>query len=378
MATNGVKMESGQPLEGRLVLDLTQGIAGPYAARLMAEHGARVIKVEPPSGDWIRQIGADAAGVSPNYLYYNLGKESVTLDLKAPEDAATAMAIATRADVVMESARPGVTERRGLGHDAVRARNPRVIYLSVSGYGLVGPRSADPLTDTVAQAWSGMMSANHAPDGTPHRMHTSIIDAITGLYAFQAVTMALMAGGGPKRLDVSLMQAAAAALGPRVVEFAHFGRTPPSYNAPAGSYRTRDGWVAITLVRESHFELLAKALGRPELACDPRFATFAKRAGNLEALTATMSEILAARTTADWLAIFQKEGVVAGPINDFGAWLADSHVVESRAAPVTEVGSDLALPTPRTPGRTAFDRPAPAQGADTDRILAEFATKGAT
>ena len=368
-----------RPLSGRLALDLTQGIAGPYAGRLLAEHGCRVIKVEPPEGDWIRQIGSGPGGTSVNFLYYNLGKESVTLDLKAPAGIAAALAIAERADVVLESARPGVMDRLGLGFEAVKARNSRVIYLSVSGFGLTGPRARDPMTDTVAQAYSGMMSINKGADGVPHKIQTTIVDAITGLYAFQAVSMALMAGGPgggpPRRLDVSLMQSAAAVMGPKVMEFAHHGFTPATPNAPAGSYRTADGWIAITLVRESHFVSMAAALGRPELSSDPRFATFAARLENLDALTDIVSDALAQRTTAEWLAVFTEKGVLASPINDFGDWLAEPHVIESGAAPLTPVAPGFDSPTPRTPGRAPFVAPAPAAGADTDRVLAEFAVK---
>jgi CoA:oxalate CoA-transferase len=363
------------PLSGRLALDLTQGIAGPYAGRLLAEHGCRVIKVEPPDGDWIRQIGSGPGGTSINFLYYNLGKESVTLDLKTASGVGAALAIAERADVVLESARPGAMERLGLGFDAVKARNARVVYLSVSGFGLTGRRARDPMTDTVAQAYSGMMSINKGTDGVPHKIQTTVVDAITGLYAFQAVSMALMAGGPARRLDVSLMQSAAAIMGPKVMEFAHHGFTPATPNAPAGSYRTADGWVAITLVRESHFVGMAAAVGRPELSDDPRFATFAARLANLDALVAILSEVLAGRTTADWLAIFAEKGVLASSINDFGDWLAEPHVIESGAAPVTAVGEGAESPTPRTPGRAAFQAPAPAAGADTDRVLAEFAVR---
>lgn len=360
------------PLSGRLALDLTQGIAGPYAGRLLAEHGCRVIKVEPPEGDWIRQIGSGPGGTSVNFLYYNLGKESVTLDLKAPAGVAAGLAIAGRADVVLESARPGVMDRLGLGFDAVRALNHRVVYLSVSGFGLTGPRARDPMTDTIAQAYSGMMSINKGADGVPHKIQTTIVDAITGLYAFQAVSMALMAGGPARRLDVSLMQSAAAIMGPKVMEFAHHGHMPATPNAPAGSYRTADGWIAITLVRESHFVSMAAALGRPELSSDPRFATFAARLRNLDALVATLAQVLAAKSTDEWLAIFAERGVLASPINDFGDWLAEPHVIDSGAAPVTRVGPGAESPTPRTPGRAPFLAPAPAAGSDTDRVLAEF------
>ena len=375
MSETPVARPLSAPLSGRLALDLTQGIAGPYAGRLLAEHGCRVIKIEPPEGDWIRQIGSGPGGTSVNFLYYNLGKESVTLDLKTAQGVSAALAIAERADVVLESARPGVMDRLGLGFEAVKARNPRIVYLSVSGFGLAGPRASDPMTDTVAQAWSGMMSINKGADGVPHKIQTTIVDAITGLYAFQAVGMALMAGGPARRLDVSLMQSAAAIMGPKVMEFAHHGFTPATPNAPAGSYCTADGWIAVTLVRESHFVSIAAAIGRPDLSDDPRFATFAARLQNLDALVAILSEVLAAKTTADWLAVFAERGVLASPINDFGAWLAEPHVIESGAAPVTAVGPGVQSPTPHTPSRAPFVAPAPAAGADTERVLAEFTVK---
>lgn len=367
--------EADLPLKGRLALDLTQGIAGPYAGRLLAEHGCRVIKVEPPEGDWVRQIGSGPGGTSVNFLYYNLGKESVTLDLKTPGGLAAALAIAERADVVLESARPGVMDRLGIGFDAVSSRNPRVVYLSVSGFGLTGPRAKDPMTDTVAQAFSGMMSINRGADGVPHKIQTTMVDAITGLYAFQAVSMALVGGGPARRLDVSLMQSAAAIMGPKVMEFAHHGHTPATPNAPAGSYPTADGWIAITLVREVHFVRMAAALGRPELSSDPRFATFATRLENLDALVAILTDVLAERTTAEWLQVFAAADVLASPVNDFGDWLAEPQVTGSSAAPVVPVGPGIESPAPRTPGRSAFAHAAPAPGADTERVLQEFSVE---
>lgn len=364
-------MKAGLPLDGRIALDLTQGIAGPYAGRLLAEYGCRVIKVEPPGGDWVRDIGS-GPGTSVNFLYYNLGKESVTLDLKTAEGVSAALAIAERADVVLESGRPGVMDRLGLGFDAVRARNPRFVYLSVSGFGLEGPRAQDPLTDMVAQAFSGMMSVNRGADGVPHRIQTTIVDAMTGLFAFQAVAMALMAGGPARRVDVSLMQSAAAILGPKVMEFAHHGHTPSVPNPPAGSYRTADGWICVTLVREHHFVRLAAAIGRPELSDDPRFCSFAARTGNLDEITGIIAGALEGRTTAKWLEAFDAEGVLASPINDFGDWLADPQVTGSGAAPVIAAGPGAGLPAPRTPGCPPLARPAPEAGADTERVLAEF------
>ncbi|MFK7941599.1 MAG: CaiB/BaiF CoA transferase family protein, partial [Paracoccaceae bacterium] len=368
----GVMMQAAQPFAGRLVLDISQGIAGPYCGRLMAEHGARVIKIEPPAGDWIRKIGGGPSGQSVNFLYYNLGKESVVLDLKTPEAVATALRIAAQADVVIESGRPGVMDRLGLGFEHIRAIAPKVVYTSVSGFGQEGPRGHDPMTDTVAQAYSGMMSINHGLDGIPHKIETTIIDAITGLYAFQQTSMALMAGGPARHVDVSLLQAAAAVMGPKVMEFAHFGHTPATPNPPAGSYQTKDGWIAITLVRDSQFGDISRALGQPEWAEDRRFLTFPDRLENLAVLVELMNQQTRTRTTAEWMPVFEAHNVLASPIQNFGDWLAEPQVQATQGAPEVTVADGITSPAPRTPGRVAFGSPAPAQGADTDRILAEF------
>lgn len=367
--------QANRPLEGTLVLDLTQGVAGPYAARLLAEHGARVIKIEPPGGDWVRGIGSGPGGISGHFLYYNFGKEMVSLDVKSPDDLALVLRIAAQADVVMESARPGVMDRLGLGFDAIQAVNGRVQYLSVSGYGQAGPGAARPMTDTIAQAQSGMMSINAGQDGIPHKIGTTIIDAITGLYGFQTVAMALFTpreARAARHLDVCLAQAAAAAMGPKAMEFAAFGEIPASPNPPAGSYRTADGWIAITLVHERHFAAIAGVLGQPGWADDPRFNSFEVRLQNLPALQAQMTEILKSRPTADWVADLTEAGALASPIQTFGDWMADPQTVATQGAPVQTVADGVDSPVPRTPGRVPFDTPCRAQGADTDRIRAEF------
>jgi crotonobetainyl-CoA:carnitine CoA-transferase CaiB-like acyl-CoA transferase len=372
-------MINPQPLAGTLVLDLSQGIAGPYAARLLADQGARVLKIEPPQGDWMRELGAGPGGTSASAHYYNLGKESVTLDLKAPRNLARALALAARADVVIESARPGVMDRLGLGFEAVRALNPGVVYLSVSGYGRTGPRAADPLTDTVAQAFSGYMSINRGRDGIPHKTDTTIVDAVTGLYAFQAVTMALWPGAlrpgtarAARHIDISLMQSAAAILGPKVLETAYLGRAPQAINPPAGSYATADGWIAVTLVREAQYRALVEVIGAPELGTDPRFQSFASRTQHLAPLLEAVAERLRERPTAEWVTLLNAAGVLASRINEFGDWLSDPHVQAIGAAPLTEVAPGAHLPVPHTPGNPGAARPSPAAGAHTEVVLREF------
>jgi crotonobetainyl-CoA:carnitine CoA-transferase CaiB-like acyl-CoA transferase len=256
----------------------------------------------------------------------------------------------------------------------VRARNAVVIYLTISGFGRTGPRAAEPLTDTVAQAFSGYMSINRGRDAIPHKTDTTIIDAVTGLYAFQAVSMALLPG--PERtalhLDVSLMQAAAALLGPKVLETAFLGGPPEAINAPAGSYRTADGWIAVTLVREGQFQALVRAIGEPELARDARFASFAERSRNLAPLQDIIAMRLAERDTGDWVTRFTAAGVLASRINGFGDWLADPQVAATAAAPLVEVVPGTSLPVPRNPGQPVPDRPCPGIGEHTKAVLREF------
>ena len=364
------------PLEGVLVADFSQGIAGPYCGRLMADHGARVIKVEPPAGDWMRALGAGPDGTSASCLYYNLGKESVVLDLKAAEGVERAMALAARADVVIESGRPGVMAGLGLGFDAVSARNPGVIYLSITGYGREGPRAGDPMTDTVGQAFSGWMSINRGRDGIPHKTDTTIVDAVTGLYAFQAVSMALWSASQgareAKHLDVSLMQSAAAILAPKIMETAHLGTQPQPINAPAGSYRTTDGWIAVTLVREAQFRAWVEAIGAPELAEDPRYASFAERSRHVRPLMEAIEARMMQRTTDEWVGVLTAAGVLASRINDFTDWLAEPQVSGSRAAPAREVLPGATLPVPRSPGGEAPERRAPGLGEHTEAVLREF------
>lgn len=370
-------MLSDLPLKGILVLDLTQGIAGPYCGRLLAEHGARVIKAEPPGGDWVRALGKGPEGESVHFLYYNLGKESITLDLKSEAGLADAKALAAKADVLLESARPGVTERLGLGFEAVKALNPTITYVSVSGFGQVGPRAQDPLTDAVAQSFSGMISVNHGEDGVPHKIHTTIIDSVTGLYAFQAVSMALFGGVTEARhIDVSLMQSAAAAMGPKILEFAHLGHTPMLLNPPAGAYATADGWITVTLVKEAHFTALMQAMGLDEINSDPRYGSFADRQKHQDTLKPPIVARMQERTTEDWLARFEGAGVLAGRINDFGEWLAEPQVAATHAADEITVTGEARLPVPRTPGRVPEVRSAPKTGQDQAAIRAEFGLSG--
>jgi len=365
---------------GLRVLDLGQGIAAPYCGMLLAMHGAEVIKIEPLAGDWARGLGTRYGDHTAMSAHYNRGKRSLALDLKAPAARDIALDLAKRADVVIENNRPGVMARLGLGYEALSALNPRLVYVSISGFGQDGPNVALPCTDSVAQAYSGMAAINLGSDEAPHRIGTTIIDTLTGLYAAQAVGPALYRRerrGEGQRIAVSLAECGAAILGYKLAEHVLENGAPRVLNNPTGAYRTKDGgWVMVALIREDQFARLVGALGRPDLADDPRFATFASRAVHAEPIFAEMRALFAAETTEACLAKLRAADILSDRINGFDEWLAEPHIVATGGAVAVAPADMPAFKVPRTPGIAAeADRvlpPAPATGADGAAILAEL------
>jgi crotonobetainyl-CoA:carnitine CoA-transferase CaiB-like acyl-CoA transferase len=339
---------------GLKVLDLGQGIAAPYCAMLLAMHGAEVIKIEPIAGDWSRGLGTAYGDHTAMSAHYNRGKQSLALDLKAPAGRDIALSLARRADILVENNRPGALDRLGLGYDALRTDNPRLLYVSISGFGQEGPYANLPCTDSVAQAFSGLAALNIGNDGAPHRVGAIIIDTLTGLYAAQALGVALYARerrGIGRRIAVSLAECGAAILGQKLAEHVLENGAPRVLNVPTGAYRTRDdGWVMIALIREGDFTRLVGALGRPDLAADPRYADFAARAEHAAPLFETMRASVAMQATADCLARLRAADVLADRINGFDDWLADPHIAATGGAvPVDQPGMG-SFKVPRTPG----------------------------
>jgi crotonobetainyl-CoA:carnitine CoA-transferase CaiB-like acyl-CoA transferase len=367
-----------RPFDGIRVVDLSQGLAGPACAMLLAAHGAEVVKVEPPEGDWVRALGTRHGEQSGHAMAVNRGKRSIALDLKAPEGLEVAWRLIARADVVIESFRPGGAARLGLDYEAVRARNARALYVSISGFGRTGPYAARAATDMVGQAHSGMMSLTRDGDGRPQKIGFVLVDSVCALFAFQAVATSLYARESEGRLiDVSLMQSAAALIAPKIVESHLEGASARPLNVPGGSYRTRDGWIAITMMRESQYQALCRALGRPELAEDARFAGPEARADAADVLVPLIQEVVATRTTEDWLARLSAAGVLCNRINAVGDWLADEHVRAVEAAPMLAQAPVGAVPVPRIPGLPEaalanLAPEAPAIGAHAAEILAEL------
>ncbi len=344
------------PFAGLRVLDVSQGLAGPYCGALLAQYGAQVVKLEPPQGDWSRAIGTRYGSHSAIDFMANRGKQSIAVDLKEQASIDMVTRIAGQCDVMIESYRPGIADKLGIGFASMAAANPELIYLSISGFGQSGARSSLPATDTVIQGFSGMMALNPDADGRPRRLGFLAVDTLTALYAFQAVSVALYArqgGAGGRHLDISLMQATAAFLTPKIVEASLEGASPKALNVPAGVYRTLDGWIAITLSKEAHYAALCKALERPDLAADARFATFQLRAAHAPYLEAEFGAALVQHGTAQCLARLDSQGVLASRVNTLTDWLADPEVAAAGAAPAVHDEDAGAFRFPPVPGMSA-------------------------
>jgi CoA:oxalate CoA-transferase len=276
---------------------------------------------------------------------------------------------------VLESARPGVMQRLGLGFASFRERNPSIVYLSISGYGQRGPKREAAMVDTVGQAFSGLMSVIRSREGAPVKIDVPLIDAITGLYAFQAASMELWGrkpGEPGRHIDISLMQAAAHIQALNIVEHAYVGKPPALINPPAGNYPTADGWIAVTLVTEAQFQAICRAVERPELGADPRFSTFAARREHLAELRRQLDSSLRQRTTQEWAAAFAREGALGAPINDYGDWLDDAHVRAVEAAPAYELATGESVAVPHLPGWEHVDAAVPVVGEHSRAILTEL------
>ena len=355
-----IKTHNELAFSGLRVLDVSQGIAGPYCAMLLAQHGAEVIKLEPPTGDWSRGIGVRHGSHTAIDLMANRGKKSLVLDMKRPECLAASLRIASQCDVMIEGFRPGVAAKLGISYEQIQAVKADIIYLSVSGFGQTGPRAQQPATDTVVQAFSGMMSLNAEADHRPRKIGFPAVDTLTGLYAFQAVSTALyrhLRSGAGCYLDVSLMQSTAAFLSPKLIETFFEGEAPLVINSPAGVYQTQDGWIAITLSKETHFLALCKAIGLEALADDERFTSFVKRASHEKFLQDQISSVICTRKTDAWLACLESFGVLSSPAHTVTQWIQDPHVIANQATKIfndPELGDVLfpAIPGVSTPSDT--------------------------
>lgn len=333
-----------RPLDGILVLDLTNVLAGPYCTYHLGLLGAEVVKVEQPQrGDLARALGADAdlnsQRLGASFLAQNAGKKSIELDLKDPADKKAFVDLAARADVVVENFRPGVMTRLGLGADRLREVNPSLVYCAVSGFGQDGPLSQRPAYDQIIQGLSGIMSITGTPETAPLRVGFPIADSVGGLMAALAVCGSLVARDEDGKrvgatLDVSMLEASLSTMGWAVSNYLGAGVEPgPIGNqnftaAPSGTFEAADGPLNIAANRQQQFQSLCEAIGRPELAKDPRFSQREARKAHREELNAEVNAGLATRTALEWEEILNGLGVPAARILSVPAALALPQLAE--------------------------------------------------
>jgi crotonobetainyl-CoA:carnitine CoA-transferase CaiB-like acyl-CoA transferase len=346
------------PFAGLKVVDLSQGVAGPYCGMLLARHGADVIKVEPTGdGDWARTLGRRYGSHTAYSIPANLGKRSIALDLKPEAGKSVLWRLLAGADVLIEGFRPGVLERLGFGYAAVAGREPRILYVSVSGFGQTGPLAGRPAMDPVLQAFSGLMMDNKGEDGIPHRVPFVVIDMSTALYAFQALSAALYARrdeAAGRRIEVSLLQAAGAIQAVRMMMI-YLEGDKVSRAMPSGVFRTADGWLQFLVVRDSQWVAFCDVIDARELASDPRFADGDARARNEAELLALLRPAIAARPTDYWARRLAKADIMHERLNGFREFLAQPQTKAiDLVSWLTPAGAPEPVPVPNIAGSAPF------------------------
>ena len=323
-------------LDHLLVLDLTSFLSGPYCTMMLADHGAEVIKIEPPSGDSARAMPPFVNGESAPFMTWNRNKRSVVLDLKSDADREALWGLIDRADVLVENYRTGVLARLGFGWDALHKRNPRLILASISGFGQTGPYSGRGGFDLITQAMSGLMSTNGPADGEPFRLPIAISDVSAGMFLAFGVMAAIEArhrSGLGQWVETSLLEAATSLA---VYESAHYfatGTRPPRIgqahrgSSPYQCFATADGHITVGASQQHFFKGLCEIVGLPELASDPRFATVADRVAHNDALVAMLAEKLRLQPSAHWLTALEAAAIPAGPVLHYDEVFADPQIL---------------------------------------------------
>ncbi len=336
------------PLHGVRVLDLSRVMAGPFAAQILADLGADVVKVERPgSGDDTRQwapptmVSSPAEPIEESAYFWtcNRGKRSVVADLADPQGQALVRRLAAEADVLVENYKVDALARYGLDHERLRAANPRLVYCSITGFGQTGPYRERPGYDTIAQALGGLMSitgnADGEPGGGPRKVGVSVVDQMTGLYSVIGILAALRereASGQGQHLDMSLLDVQVATLSNIATNYLATGRVPRRLGNrlatvfPSDSYRCQDGEVMLIVGNDEQFRRFCEAMDLASLPADPRFARNGERLANQAALDPLLRQAFARRSVAECQALLDRAGVPAAPINNIEQVFADPHV----------------------------------------------------
>lgn len=373
------------------VIDMTEGVAGPYAAMMLGDMGANVVKVERPAGDWARTTGigsiSDVGGAQ--FIALNRNKRNICLDLEIGQSRPVIERLIGQADVVLSNYRAGVMRKLGLGYADCRALKPDIVYCTVSGFGQEGPYAHFPASDTIMQAMSGIMSVVGEANGPPLRVGFPLIDITAANHAVQAILLALygrLQGQGSADIDISLMAAAVALLGGPVTDHLATGRVPGRQGnqnaslAPAGAYAVRGGrYISVAVLRDSHWLKFCAAMGLEQFAADGRFSTNPARVHNRADLDRIIVPLFASNTSEYWLERLRAADILCGPINTVADVVADQGLastlplIEPLLAGVPKV---VGAPIRYNGAYLAAERPPPAKGQHTREILGECGFTG--
>jgi crotonobetainyl-CoA:carnitine CoA-transferase CaiB-like acyl-CoA transferase len=366
-------------LKGIRVVDFTQIAAGPLCTMLLGDMGADVIKIEPPSGDIGRMLGPPfIGGESAVFLALNRNKRGLVIDLKSEGGRRQADALIATADVVIESFRPGVADRLGIGYRAMKARFPNLIYCSISAYGQEGPWSKKPGVDGVLQAVTGLMSITGSDDGPPSKVQAPLADMVTGYHATIAVLAALnqrAAGSVPDHIDVNLYASALMLQQVPLLGYLTTKELPKRcgsgapYATPNEAYATADGYILIAAYQPERWANLCSAIGRPNLQTDIRFAALPDRMRNRAVLSKELNEIFARRRTDEWIALLEPAGIICAPVVTYDDLSASPQLPAILTTIQHETAGEIVLPGFAIGGAAMLARlPPPRLGEHDDRL----------
>ncbi|WKA26059.1 CaiB/BaiF CoA transferase family protein [Bradyrhizobium roseum] len=339
------------PLQGIKVIDMTTVLMGPYATQILGDYGADIIKIESPDGDVTRQIGPTRhPGMGPVFLNTNRNKRSICLDLKKPAGREAVLRLIGSADVLVYNVRPQAMARLNLGYDVVSKINPRLIYAGVFGFGQDGPYAAKPAYDDLIQGATALPALMaQTADGVPRYVPNALVDRIVGLTAVGAICASLADRnntGRGQRVDIPMFETMAG-----FVMGDHMGGL--TYEPPLDKggyarhlspdrrpYKTSDGYICVIVYNDKQWQNFFDATGRDDLRTNPKFATFAGRAGNIDVVYAELARILETKTTAEWSEILEKADVPVMPMHDLESLLGDPHIVATNFFPVVDHPSE--------------------------------------
>ncbi len=387
-------MTAAKALDGLLVLDLSRILAGPWASQLLADLGARVIKVERPGvGDDTRGWGPPFDAETGDAVYYhaaNRNKESIALDIADPRGQAIVKRIAEQADVLIENFKVGGLAKYGLDYASLSALNPRLVYCSITGFGQTGPYAARPGYDALLQAMGGLMSItgerDDLPGGGPQKVGVAICDLLTGLYAANGIQAALLhreRSGRGQHIDLALLETQIACLANQNMNYLMGGEVPRRLGTahpnivPYQTFRTADGFVVVAVGNDEQFARFADLCERPAWRDNERWRRNRGRVEDRDALLAEIEPVLAARPTAHWVAAMAAHNVPGGPVNTIADLFDDPHVKARGLKHDIPADDGTARPTVVNPLRLSetpavYERQPPRLGADTDSVLQDF------